>query len=139
MTAPQRTNLKVIVNCGPCQAYIGKSLASLRTQTYARWEAYVTVDLCGDKTLEEAIRGKGRDNRIRITQNESRLYSTANLVRAIERSRAGPELDDERWHKGVWGWNGCFQGWQPDECSGGGDIEVGRGRDEGEIKMTNDQ
>ena len=102
MTAAQRTNLKVIVNCGPCQAYIGKSLASLRTQTYARWEAYVTVDHCGDKTLEEAVRGKEKDDRIRITQNESRLYSTANLVRAIERSRAGPEdiiviLDGDDW------------------------------------------
>lgn len=45
---------------------------------------------------------KGDDERINITANEQRLYSTANLVRAIERSRAQPEdiivvLDGDDW------------------------------------------
>jgi glycosyltransferase involved in cell wall biosynthesis len=102
MTAAQRPNLKIIVNCGPSQAYIKKSLASLETQTYKQWEAYVTIDPWGDRTFEEAILVKERDKRIEITQNESRLYSTANLVRGIERSRAGPEdiiviLDGDDW------------------------------------------
>lgn len=104
MTGTPRANLKVIVNCGPCQPYIGKSLASLRAQTYIQWEAYVTVDPYDDGTFEEATKEKGDDERIRITQNAKRLYSMANLIQAIERSRAEPEdviviLDGDDWFK----------------------------------------
>ena len=47
-------------------------------------------------------RGRGDDERIVITQNIIPLYSTANLVRAIERSQADPEdviviLDGDDW------------------------------------------
>lgn len=94
--------MKIIVNCGLCEEYIGKSLASIKAQTYSDWEAYVTVDPCGDKTLERAIEARGDDERIAITRNDGRLYSLANLVRAIERSSAQPEdvivnLDGDDW------------------------------------------
>jgi glycosyltransferase involved in cell wall biosynthesis len=94
--------LKIIINCGPCQEYIGTSLSSLKAQTNKKWEAYVTVDPYGDKTFEKAIETKGDDERITVTCNDRRLYSTANLVRAIERSHAQPEdiiviLDGDDW------------------------------------------
>jgi glycosyltransferase involved in cell wall biosynthesis len=93
---------KIIVNCGPCQGYIGKSLASLKAQTQTQWEAYITIDPCDDRTFEEALETKAGDERINITRNEERLYSMANLVRAIKRSCARPEdiivvLDGDDW------------------------------------------
>jgi hypothetical protein len=45
-------NLKLIVNCGPCEAYIGKCLDSIKRQTYAHWKAYFTVDPHGDRTFD---------------------------------------------------------------------------------------
>lgn len=94
--------MKIIVNCGPCEEYIGKSLASIKAQTYSDWEAYVTVDPCEDRTLERAIEVQGDDKRIAVTRNDRRLYSLANLVNAVERSSAQPEdvivnLDGDDW------------------------------------------
>ena len=94
--------LKIIVNCGPCEAYIGACLASIKRQTYAHWQAYVTVDPYGDRTFERALEGRGGDARISVRRNAQPLYATANLVRAIERSEAQPEdvivaLDGDDW------------------------------------------
>jgi glycosyltransferase involved in cell wall biosynthesis len=94
--------LKIIVNCGPCEAYIGKCLDSIKRQTYAHWKAYVTVDPHGDQTFERAQVCKGDDARIVITGNTRPLYSMANLTRAIEQSQAPPEavivvLDGDDW------------------------------------------
>jgi glycosyltransferase involved in cell wall biosynthesis len=94
--------LKIIINCGPCQEYIGKSLSSLKAQTFRHWEAYVTIDPYGDRTFEKAVETKAGDERINITCNDRPLYSMANLVRAIERSCAQPEdiiviLDGDDW------------------------------------------
>jgi glycosyltransferase involved in cell wall biosynthesis len=95
-------NLKIIINCGPCEAYIGLCLASLRLQTFTRWNAFVTVDPCGDKTAERAFAARDGDDRIHIHVNAARLYSMANLVAAIGRSGARPDdviviLDGDDW------------------------------------------
>jgi hypothetical protein len=95
-------SLKVIVNCGPSRHYIAKCLESLRAQTLADWEAYVTVDPFGDGTFNRAVEAAGGDPRISITHNNTRMYAMANLVSAIERSRAEPEdvivvLDGDDW------------------------------------------
>ena len=94
--------LKIIVNCGPCAAFIEQCLRSITSQTYPHWEAYVTVDPCGDRTFERALVGQGDDARIVVTRNRTPLYSMANLVRAIARSQAQPEevivvLDGDDW------------------------------------------
>jgi len=94
--------LKIIVNCGPCEAFIESCLMSIKRQTYPHWEAYVTVDPCGDRTFERALVGQDDDTRIVVTRNFTPLYSMANLVRAIERSQAQPEdvmvvLDGDDW------------------------------------------
>jgi glycosyltransferase involved in cell wall biosynthesis len=94
--------LKIIVNCGPCEAYIGKCLDSIRRQTYAHWQAYVTVDPHADRTFACAQQAKGDDARIRVTRNPRPMYAMANLVCAIERSQAQPEdvivvLDGDDW------------------------------------------
>jgi glycosyltransferase involved in cell wall biosynthesis len=94
--------LKVIINAGPCGAYIGKSLTSVKQQTYTDWEAYVSVDPHGDDTFANAMDARGDDERIRITLNDRCLYAMTNLVRAIQRSKAQPEdiivnLDGDDW------------------------------------------
>ena len=71
-------------------------------QTYGEWEAYVSIDPCGDDTFAKALEAKGNDPRIKITLNDQRLYAMTNLVRAIARSNAQPEdvivnLDGDDW------------------------------------------
>jgi glycosyltransferase involved in cell wall biosynthesis len=95
-------NLKVIINCGPCEDYIGLCLASLRAQTFKRWEAFVTVDACADDTAARAFAASVGDGRIHIQVNSQRLYSMVNLAAAIRRSSAEPDdviviLDGDDW------------------------------------------
>jgi glycosyltransferase involved in cell wall biosynthesis len=94
--------LKIVVNCGPCEPYIAQCLSSIRAQTVDEWEAFVTVDPCGDNTLLAAQRAGAGDSRIFVHANTDRLYSMTNLVRAMERSGAGPDdvivvLDGDDW------------------------------------------
>jgi glycosyltransferase involved in cell wall biosynthesis len=93
---------RVVINCGPAEAYIAKCLASLRSQTFTQWNAYVTVDPCGDRTFEEAVAAGAGDARIDILRNAERRYSMVNLICAIARSAAAPEdviviLDGDDW------------------------------------------
>src|SRR5580704_3156089 len=93
---------RIVINCGPCEAYIAKCLASLLAQSFVRWKAYVTVDPCGDRTFEEAVLAGGGDRRIEIHVNSERQYSMVNLIHAIGRSGAAPEdivvvLDGDDW------------------------------------------
>jgi glycosyltransferase involved in cell wall biosynthesis len=95
-------HFKIVVNCGPCAEYIGPCLESIRAQSHADWKALVTVDPCGDDTIERARKAAGRDSRIRIKQNPTQRHSLYNLVHAIRRSRAKPEhviasLDGDDW------------------------------------------
>src|SRR6516165_5734918 len=82
------TKFKIIVNCGPCGRFVNDCLSSLRAQSFTGWEAFVTVDPCGDDTWEHAIVAANGDPRIRLRRNEIRRYSMHNLVRAIARSGA---------------------------------------------------
>jgi len=84
--------LKLVINCGPCEEYIAACLVSVRAQTYANWRACVTIDPCGDRTIEAARNASDGDVRIEITQNRRRLYAMQNLINGIRRSRA--EADD---------------------------------------------
>jgi glycosyltransferase involved in cell wall biosynthesis len=94
--------LKIVTNCGPCEDYIARSLASIRSQSVAEWEAYVTVDPCGDRTYEQAVLARDGDSRIRILGNPVRRFAMENLVRSVHRSGADPEdvivvLDGDDW------------------------------------------
>jgi glycosyltransferase involved in cell wall biosynthesis len=96
------TKFKIVINCGPCQDFIGPCLASVKAQSVADWEAYVTVDPCGDDTYACAVRAAAGDPRILVTRNETRLYSMHNLIETIRRSNAEPEdviatLDGDDW------------------------------------------
>ena len=93
---------KIIINCGPCQDFIGRCLASVRAQTFANWDAYVTVDPCGDDTSVRAVLAAASDPRIHVRGNHTRRYSMANLVAAIRWCGAGHEdvivsLDGDDW------------------------------------------
>jgi glycosyltransferase involved in cell wall biosynthesis len=94
--------LKIIINCGPCEDYVGRCLRSVRAQTFRQWEAFVTVDACGDDTAERAFQARAGDDRINITVNSERLYSMTNLIRAIQRSNSARDdviviLDGDDW------------------------------------------
>jgi len=91
-----------VINCGPCEEYIGTCLASVRAQTYSNWQAYVTIDPCGDRTAEAARMATEGDLRIEIARNRTRLYAMQNLINAIHRSLAAPDdvivvLDGDDW------------------------------------------
>ncbi|HEV2687750.1 MAG TPA: glycosyltransferase family A protein [Bryobacteraceae bacterium] len=95
------TRFKIIINCGPCQDFIGKCLASIKEQSLPHWEAYVTVDPCGDQTYARALLAAG-DPRIHVRRNQTRRHSMYNIVHAIRRSEAEPEdviatLDGDDW------------------------------------------
>jgi glycosyltransferase involved in cell wall biosynthesis len=95
-------NLKIIINCGPCEDYVGLCLHSVRIQTFRRWEAFVTIDACADNTAARAFDARAGDDRINIRVNSERLYSMDNLIRAIQRSNAEPDdviviLDGDDW------------------------------------------
>ena len=94
--------LRIIVNCGPNEEFIAKCLASIRSQRFVDWRAYVTVDPCGDNTFQEAVLASGADSRIHIHRNTSRQYSMVNLICAVRRSGTHPEdimvvLDGDDW------------------------------------------
>jgi glycosyltransferase involved in cell wall biosynthesis len=94
--------LRIITNCGPAEQYIARCLASVRSQSFVDWRAYVTIDPCGDKTYEQAVLAREGDARIHIHRNGVRQYPMVNLMSAIRRSRAGREdivvvLDGDDW------------------------------------------
>jgi glycosyltransferase involved in cell wall biosynthesis len=94
--------LKIVTNCGPCEEYVARSIASIRTQSLTGWEAYVTVDPCGDRTYEQAAMACDGDPRIHIRRNRVRRFAMENLLRAVNRSAAAPEdiivvLDGDDW------------------------------------------
>jgi glycosyltransferase involved in cell wall biosynthesis len=93
---------KVITNCGPCEPYVARSIASVRAQSVADWELYCTVDPCGDRTYETALAAADGDPRVRVGRNATRRFAMENLIRAIDRSAAAPEdvivvLDGDDW------------------------------------------
>lgn len=94
--------LKIVINCGLCEDFIGPCLESVRAQTFADWQALVTVDRRGDRTWERAVEAAAGDPRVVITRNQRRLFPMENLVRAIRRSTAEPDdviviLDGDDW------------------------------------------
>ena len=96
------TKLKIIINCGPCEHFIGKCLESVRQQSFHNWEAYVTVDACGDDTFDRAAEASASDQRILVMRNSKRRYSLRNQIAAINRMAADPEdvivsLDGDDW------------------------------------------
>jgi glycosyltransferase involved in cell wall biosynthesis len=100
-------NLKIIINCGPCEDYIRLCLDSVRAQSFRGWEAFVSIDACGDDTAQRAFDARSGDGRVQIHVNTERLYSMANLVRGIQRSGAEAEdviviLDGDDWFAGEW-------------------------------------
>jgi len=97
--------LKIIVNGGQCAHVIGLSLESLATQTYRDWDAWVTIDPCGDGAYEEAIIAASAPalaSRVHVTANQHRMYSLYNQIAAIKRCGDDPEdvivsLDGDDW------------------------------------------
>jgi glycosyltransferase involved in cell wall biosynthesis len=98
----EREALKIIVNCGPAREYIDRCLASLRAQSVSEWEAYVSIDPCGDGTYQQAVATRDGDARIHIHENTVQQFSMLNLIRGIQRSGTGPDdiivvLDGDDW------------------------------------------
>jgi glycosyltransferase involved in cell wall biosynthesis len=115
-------SFKIIINCGRCEKFIEKCLESvLQQSTLSNWEAYVTVDPCGDRTFAKAIQAAGSDPRIRIKQNTTRRYSLQNTISAIERSGARPEdvlisLDGDDWFANPYALGVIAETYQRHDC-----------------------
>lgn len=93
---------KIVINCGPCEDFIGRCLDSVKEQSYTDFEAWVRTDPCGEDTPRRALLAAGDDTRFRVHHNARRQYSLHNLVRAIGESKADPEdvivtLDGDDW------------------------------------------
>jgi glycosyltransferase involved in cell wall biosynthesis len=94
--------LKIVVNCGLCEPFIGRCIESLRMQTHGEWLACVTVDRRGDATYERAVEAADGDPRIVITRNRRRRYPMENILRAMRRMNAEDEdviviVDGDDW------------------------------------------
>src|ERR1035437_7634382 len=94
-------SIKIIVNCGACEDFVTHCLASILSQSLQDWEAFVSVDPCGDNTLKQ-VRAFDWDYRIRIFPNASRRYSLYNMIHAIRNIPYNPEdiivsLDGDDW------------------------------------------
>src|SRR4051794_38229160 len=70
----------VVMNCGPCEAFVARSIASVRAQSVPDWRLWVTVDPCGDNTYEEALGASGGDPRIHVHRNPVRRFTMENLI-----------------------------------------------------------
>jgi glycosyltransferase involved in cell wall biosynthesis len=94
--------MKIITNCGPAEQYIGRCIDSLRVQTHETWQAFITIDPCGDATYQRAIEAAADDPRIDILRNEQQLGAMENVINAVERSGDDPEevfvlVDGDDW------------------------------------------
>jgi glycosyltransferase involved in cell wall biosynthesis len=94
--------MKIIVNCGAAEDYIARCLSSIRSQSVIDWEAYVTIDPCGDATHEQACLAGAGDPRIHIHQNIERQFTMANLIQGVRWCATGREdivvvLDGDDW------------------------------------------
>jgi hypothetical protein len=96
--------LKIIVNCGPSERFVGGCIRSIRSQNWPIWKAFVTVDPWPGKTYQNALEAAGSDPRIVVRRNAGRLHAAENLIRAVKRSNAQPEdvivvLDGDDWFR----------------------------------------
>ncbi len=94
--------LKILVNCGPSELFIEKCVRSIQRQSHQDWQAFLTIDPCGDQTLQRAVAACGRDDRFMVHHNQQRQYAMVNLMAGISRSQAQPEdvvviLDGDDW------------------------------------------
>ena len=94
--------LKIIVNCGPCERYIEACLNSLKAQSYTRWSAVVSVDPSDDRTYRLAAAACRHDSRFDLVHNDEPQFAMRNLLQGIARSEADPEdviviLDGDDW------------------------------------------
>jgi glycosyltransferase involved in cell wall biosynthesis len=83
--------LSILVNCGPAENYIADCIASILSQSVQEWQSFVTIDPCGDSTLQRAIAECGGDPRIHIHHNSQWQGSMVNTIQAVHRSNAEAE------------------------------------------------
>ena len=82
---------RIITNCGPAEAYVGRCIDSIREQSDGDFTAHVTVDPCGDATAARALDAAAGDPRFDVVENAQRMYAMHNLVRGIARSGCDPD------------------------------------------------
>ncbi len=95
---------QIIINCGPCEAYIQECIRSVRAQTYSSWAVFVSVDPWGESTYDRAVEVCEGEPRISLVLNPEQKFSMQNLFRGSERSHATPEdvivvLDGDDWFR----------------------------------------
>jgi glycosyltransferase involved in cell wall biosynthesis len=113
--------MKIITNCGPAERYIAQCIDSLRMQTYETWQAFITIDPCGDATYQRAIEAAADDPRIDIVCNEQRLWAMENVINAVERSGDDPEdvfvvVDGDDWLATPNALSAIARAYEDDDC-----------------------
>jgi glycosyltransferase involved in cell wall biosynthesis len=83
--------MKILVNCGPAEEFIERCLTSIRSQSVQDWQAFVSIDPCGDATFQKAVMARDGDPRIHIHQNETWRGPMINIIEGVRRSEAVAE------------------------------------------------
>lgn len=75
-----------------CQDYIGKSINSLKIQSYKDFTCYITDDLSTDNTINVIKENIDGDDRFILIQNTSKMYQPGNYDQVI---RNNPNISDD--------------------------------------------
>jgi glycosyltransferase involved in cell wall biosynthesis len=85
MNPPSQARISVCIPSYNGENYIGETIASVLSQTYANFELVITDDCSTDRTLD--IIKRHRDSRIRFIKNERNLGAEDNCNRALSEAR----------------------------------------------------
>ena len=79
LTKTKTTNFKVVIPCYNCEEWIGKTITSIKEQTYRNFNCIIVDDISTDNTakvIEEKIQG---DKRFTLVKNTEKKYALKNL------------------------------------------------------------
>lgn len=102
MSEPVR--FAVVTGAWQCERWIGRSIASVRNQSYDRIRAVVIDDASSDATYRHAVAAVAGDDRFTVIRNERRAGMLANIVRATRLAAQAPDdvvviVDGDDWLK----------------------------------------
>jgi len=63
----------VLTSCYNCDKYIGKTIKSVKSQTYKNWEMIIVDDCSKDGSVKQIKKFSKKDSRIKLIRNKKRL------------------------------------------------------------------
>jgi len=97
-----RSMFRFVVPVYNAQAWIGKCLDSIRSQSIRQWQCVVVDDHSSDNTWDEVQRAIGLDDRFTAVRNPRRIGAFANIINAIDLHAPDPKdvivtVDGDDW------------------------------------------